>query len=375
VLEAVWRGNSLWSSSSAACIPPGDAVIRSCAHLVEVETVGAPSVVQDIMYGAAGEYYSWPAHRTDAASNLYVSVSRTNPSIFAEARIAGRLAGDPPGTMSDSSLLTAGEVPHFSGRWGDYLGAAVDPADPSTVWVVGQYAKDDGFVNWGTYVGKLGQSQIGVTVRAGSDSVAPGGQVTIPVDALDVESKGAFTVEVKYDSGLLAGVSCDSDPLGVFDFGNCSPNYAPGIARCTGVSIAGVSGADLRLCDITFQADVGAPTGASTPLVANCVVKTDPSGTPILCNTEDGKITIGQGDVNCDGVVNVVDALFILQYEVGLRVDSGGCPLPPPPPDTLNAAGGDVNKDGLTNVVDALFILQCEVGMKPGANMAFCSGG
>jgi glucose/arabinose dehydrogenase len=84
-------------------------------------------------------------------------------------------------------------------------------------------------------------------------------------------------------------------------------------------------------------------------------------------------IPTAQGDVDCDDVANVVDALFILQYEVALRVDGGGCPLPPPPPDTLNASGGDVNKDGPTNVVDALFILQCEVGLKPGANMPFCA--
>jgi hypothetical protein len=38
----------------------------------------------------------------------------------------------------------------------------------------------------------------------------------------------------------------------------------------------------------------------------------------------------------------------------------------------LNAVGGGVNKDGLANVVDALFILECEVGVKPGANMDFC---
>ncbi len=69
------------------------------------------------------------------------------------------------------------------------------------------------------------------------------------------------------------------------------------------------------------------------------------------------------GDVNCDGLVNVVEALFVLQFEVGLRVDSGGCPLPPPLPHTLNVAACDVSDDGLCNVVDALFILQCEVGI------------
>ncbi len=69
------------------------------------------------------------------------------------------------------------------------------------------------------------------------------------------------------------------------------------------------------------------------------------------------------GDVNCDGQVNVVDALFILQYEVGLRAANSGCPLPPSPPDTLNVDACDVNGDTLCNVVDALFVLQCEVGI------------
>ncbi len=72
---------------------------------------------------------------------------------------------------------------------------------------------------------------------------------------------------------------------------------------------------------------------------------------------------VSAGDVNCDDVVNIIDALFILQYEVGLRAANSGCPLPPPPPDTLNVAVCDVNDDGICNVVDALFILQCEVGI------------
>ena len=89
----------------------------------------------------------------DSSGNLYVSMTHTNTSIFAEARIAGRLATDPPNTMSGSWLLREGEVAKSSGRWGDYLGAAVDPSDPSCVWVVGQYAKDTAVFDWGTYIG------------------------------------------------------------------------------------------------------------------------------------------------------------------------------------------------------------------------------
>ncbi len=156
LLEAIWRGGSLWASASAVCTPPGDTSTRSCAHLMEVDT-GTNSIVQDIMFGEANQYYSWPAIRTDSSSNLFVSLTRTNSSIFAEAVVGGRQASDPANTISGSTLLRAGEIVHQTGRWGDYLGAAVDPSSASCVWVVGQYAKDTGGPDtslgyWGTFI-------------------------------------------------------------------------------------------------------------------------------------------------------------------------------------------------------------------------------
>jgi len=154
LLEAIWREGHLWSSASAACVPAGDSVARSCAHLLEVDTA-TNTITQDIMFGGIGEYFSWPAIRTDGSGDLYVSVTHTSPAIFAEARASGRLASDPPNTMSGSVLLRAGDVLHTSGRWGDYLGAAVDPNWPDCVWLVGEYAKDTPFSStwdWGTFI-------------------------------------------------------------------------------------------------------------------------------------------------------------------------------------------------------------------------------
>ena len=154
LLDAMWRDGSLWTSASAACVPPGDSATRSCAHLIEVNT-GSNTVTQDIMFGAAGEYFSWPAVRTDASGDLYVSLTHTNSSIFAEARAAGRMTSEPPNTMSGSTLLRAGEVVHTSDRWGDYLAAAVDPRFPECVWLVGQYAENMPYSSdwdWGTYI-------------------------------------------------------------------------------------------------------------------------------------------------------------------------------------------------------------------------------
>lgn len=151
-LDVVWRDNHLWTSSSASCFPSGEAVVRSCAHLVEANTSGTPSLAQDIMFGASGNFYSWPAVSTDASNNLYVSMTHTNTSVFAEAVIGGRRTSDPANTLGGTSVLRAGDVEHISGRWGDYLGAAVDPEHTNCVWVAGEFALDTAGADWGTYI-------------------------------------------------------------------------------------------------------------------------------------------------------------------------------------------------------------------------------
>ena len=57
-----------------------------------------------------------------------------------------------------------------------------------------------------------------------------------------------------------------------------------------------------------------------------------------------------QGDVDGDGDIDSVDALWVLWREAGL-IDE--VPVP---------AAADVNKDGLTNSIDALVILQIHAG-------------
>ena len=376
--EAVWRDNSLWSAASDACIPPGDTV-RSCAHLVEVETVGTPSVVQDMLFGGpAGHNWSFPAIRTDASHNLHVSLTHTSPSIFAEARVAGRLASDPLGTMSGSCLLKEGEVVHTSGRWGDYMGAAVDPSDPSKVWVVGQYAKDDGFVRWGTHIASLSFSASGlcppipdVVVSVGDGTAAPGGSITVPVEVLGVPpgSLGPADINIEYPPALLDATACDPDPDGVFDVESCDVAFdnndiPPDAVQCLVSDVSGESG-DLTICTITFDVSVECPPGGPPILVTPIVLTlVDPSEAPILFTTEPGEITcelpFTLGDVNCDDERNVIDALFVLQHDVGLRAASEECP---PPSGALFLPACDVNDDSSCNVIDALFILQCDVGI------------
>lgn len=77
---------------------------------------------------------------------------------------------------------------------------------------------------------------------------------------------------------------------------------------------------------------------------------------------------IQRGDVSCNGQLDSIDALFILQYTVGLRSDSGACPLSQQEV-TLHAAVADFNGSEAVDAFDALHILQCVVGLDNG----FCS--
>ena len=57
------------------------------------------------------------------------------------------------------------------------------------------------------------------------------------------------------------------------------------------------------------------------------------------------------GDANSDGTVDIVDALVIAQYYVGLN------------PVNFDASVADVNCDGSIDIVDALLIAQFYVGL------------
>ncbi|MCH8051111.1 MAG: hypothetical protein IIC86_03730, partial [Chloroflexi bacterium] len=156
ILEAIWRNGSMWVSANGACSWSGETAIRSCMKLIEVDT-STNSILQDGLFGNSGTYFYYPAIRTDLTGNLHVVYSRSSAFEFVQTRVASRDAGDPVNSLSSDVQLKAGEIAYLPGfssspyRWGDYLGSAVDPSDPSTVWVIGQYAKNDLFERWGTW--------------------------------------------------------------------------------------------------------------------------------------------------------------------------------------------------------------------------------
>lgn len=81
------------------------------------------------------------------------------------------------------------------------------------------------------------------------------------------------------------------------------------------------------------------PGGRALPLV-DCAVSERPGG-----------------NVNCDGGLDIVDALVIAQFVVGNRIDVASCPIAAT--GQINATQGDLNRDSFVDIVDALLISQC----------------
>jgi lysophospholipase L1-like esterase len=83
-----------------------------------------------------------------------------------------------------------------------------------------------------------------------------------------------------------------------------------------------------------------------TPLLSGGPVDTPTPTTPSQTTPP-----VLPGDVNSSGGIDIVDALMVAQYYVGLS------------PSNFNTAAADVTKDGNIDIVDALRIAQCYVGL------------
>ena len=104
---------------------------------------------------APDSFYRWMASPAiDARGNIGIGYSFGGTPHFAGQRFAGRLATDPPGTLSlREQVLVNGESAQTNTlRWQDYTQTAVDPFDDCTIWYVGDYLKKDA-LSYSTKIG------------------------------------------------------------------------------------------------------------------------------------------------------------------------------------------------------------------------------
>ncbi|HTR03434.1 MAG TPA: hypothetical protein VMN82_09595 [Thermoanaerobaculia bacterium] len=156
IASAVYRNGSLWFAHGVA--DSGGVYSRARYARINVATRAA---VEDEAFGADGCWYFYPAVAVDAGDALAMVFGSSCTDTYAGVGLTVRGIAD--GALEPSVVVKEGQDSYVSpigttangpsplvNRWGDFSGAASDPADPAKIWVVGEYAGPRN--SWRTWV-------------------------------------------------------------------------------------------------------------------------------------------------------------------------------------------------------------------------------
>jgi hypothetical protein len=305
---------------------------RTCITKGKIDLSGAkPVLVSDEMIGEPGWDYTYGAVGLSASGTPFAVYSRSSASAQPAAAVVG------PGydvtlqsATEGASPCQAKEPPPCNVRWGDYLGTAVDPSEPESVWVTGLYQASAGAFGWATVIAKVSASSFSLPiVTTGAASAVTSTSATIAGSV----NPGGVATTYHVDYGLTTGYDVATSEQsagsgnGVVPLSVPVSGLAPGTTyhyRVVATTATGNSlGADKtfktvppKIASVAFTGTPSEPTvtvkgsnlgsippaNPSTPL--NCVAG-DTSfdyGTSLLFTDKTGGWTAGQtGD--CIGLV------------------------------------------------------------------------
>ena len=158
LLDAAFRGGSLFTTGTSGCTPPGDGSTRACLRVIEILNPATTATVnQDFNFGLSGIYMYFPALTITSAGDVISVFSRSSASEFAGVWASGQLSSDALNTYQPPTLIKAGEAHYnpFDSRWGDYSSVAIDPSDQAKAWISGEYARVEGGSEWGTWIAQV----------------------------------------------------------------------------------------------------------------------------------------------------------------------------------------------------------------------------
>jgi hypothetical protein len=198
ILESVWENDRLWFSGNTACVPAGDTLIRSCARIVELSTA-TRTLTTDSDLSQRGAHLFYPAIRPDGSGDLVIVYGESGMSVQPEIVAVGRT---PDGTFTNPVVIAQSASAYLGDRYGDYFGAARDPANPGLVWVAGEAGTDvAGGRGWATTVASVAITAPGAALPPVIDVVPP------PMRAVHATGRAGKAVRLVFRSlGDAAGV-------------------------------------------------------------------------------------------------------------------------------------------------------------------------
>lgn len=239
---------------------------------------GAWALFQQGTY-APDEHGRWMGSiAMDGSGNIALGYSVSSSTVYPSVRYAGRLSGDPLGTLPQGEIeIVDGSGSNSSFRWGDYSSMHVDPADDCTFWYTNMYSPGS---NWSTRIATFRFDACG----------SP--DFTLAADP--ISQAACVSEEAVYDVALgqLAGwteavtLTVSGEPAGATTGWSSNPVHPPGASRLT---IGNLDGAAAG----SYAIEIGgvATTSTHTITVALDIHATVPS-TPSLTSPAGGATSV-----------------------------------------------------------------------------------
>jgi uncharacterized repeat protein (TIGR01451 family) len=231
IMQKVWyrrigSSESLWVTHPVRN-PGGSNTAMQWAQIDVTGGAIATTPVQEQIFAPDSTLYRFMGSlAVDGQGNMALGYSVANGSTYPGIRYAGRLAGDPTGTLpqSETALIAGGgsQTNNCGGgpcdRWGDYTSMSVDPRDDCTFWYTNEYydtPANGSAGNWHTRIGafKFPSCQsLGPTTTTLASSVNPslaGTSVAFTAQVSGASPSGS----VAFADGGNAITGCSAVPL------------------------------------------------------------------------------------------------------------------------------------------------------------------
>ncbi|MCZ7651068.1 MAG: immune inhibitor A [Thermoanaerobaculia bacterium] len=188
----------------------------------------------------------------DVQGNIALGYNVSSTSTYPSLRLTGRLATDPPGTMSATEVvIAAGSSPNGSNRYGDYSSMSVDPVDGCTFWFTGQF---NTATQWST---RIGAYKFPDCSRAPDFSLA----VTPAAQAICAPASAPFALEIGQQLGFANGVTLavTGNPAGTTAAFSVNPVVPPGSSVLT-IGNTGAASAGSYTLEVSGTSTTGTKT-------------------------------------------------------------------------------------------------------------------
>ncbi|MBI3750381.1 MAG: carboxypeptidase regulatory-like domain-containing protein [Chloroflexi bacterium] len=236
-------------------------------------TNGPETVFQESTYQPDSTYRWMGSAAMDQNGDIAVGFSASSSSVVPSLRYAGRLAGDPLGSLAQGEAVLFGGSGSQSGtssRWGDYADLTVDPVDDCTFWFTSEYYPSGvSSFNWRTRIGSFKFTGCGSSPTTGSIS----GQVT------DTNTSSGIADATVSLSGSGTGTTT-TDASGNYSFTNLtpSPSYTVSASKTTYSAGAGssvtvpVTAGTTSTANLTLTSTLGSISGHVTDSATHAAI-------------------------------------------------------------------------------------------------------